>query len=219
MISSGSGRSESGWRILIAGTGGQGVLTAARVLCDYFAGRGHNVVSGQLHGMAQRGGSVQSSVIIDCGNGPVIGSGRAGCVVGFEPVETARALPLMSSRTLVCMNTAPVVPYILGQRFVSGDGDSGYPNVNRLFGAIGAVTRHAFQLDATRLAVEAGSGKALNMVMLGCMLGYGFLPCPVDGFWSTVEGKTPPALARINRRAFWSGVEMGRGFRPAGARE
>jgi hypothetical protein len=53
-----------GWRIAIAGTGGQGVVTAARVLCDAFVEQGHDVVSSQLHGMAQRGGSVQSAVMI-----------------------------------------------------------------------------------------------------------------------------------------------------------
>ena len=51
-------RTSSGWRICIVGTGGQGVLTAARLLCDTFVERGHDVVSGQLHGMAQRGGGV-----------------------------------------------------------------------------------------------------------------------------------------------------------------
>ena len=71
----------------------QGVLTAARALCEFFAERGHNVVSGQLHGMAQRGGSVQSSVVIDSGISPVIARGRADFVVGFEPAETVRALP------------------------------------------------------------------------------------------------------------------------------
>ena len=109
---------DSGWRILIAGTGGQGVLTAARLLCDVLVVGGHRAVSGQLHGMAQRGGSVQSSLIIDGGISPVIPSGQADFVLGLEPVETARALPLMSARTVVYMNMAPVVPYVLAQRFV-----------------------------------------------------------------------------------------------------
>lgn len=83
MSAADSQKNGDGWRILIAGTGGQGVLTAARLLCDVFVEDGHQAVSGQLHGMAQRGGSVQSSVIIDCGISPVIPSGRADFVLGF----------------------------------------------------------------------------------------------------------------------------------------
>lgn len=207
----------SGWRILTTGTGGQGVLTAARLLCDSLTEHGHNVVSGQLHGMAQRGGSVQSSVLIDCGISPVIARGQADFVLGFEPVEAARALPFMSCHTVVYMNTAPVVPYVLAQRSVFDGQEARYPDVERLADAIRAVTPHVLTLDATQHAMEAGSAKALNMIMLGCLLGSGRLPCPVDGFWSVVARKMPPALVEINRRAFLSGVELGRGFQLAGA--
>ncbi len=93
------------------GTGGQGVLTAAKLLCAAFMERGHEVVSDQAHGMAQRGGCVQSSVMIDCGISPVIAQGTADFVLGFEPVETARALPIMAATTTVFMNTSPVIPY------------------------------------------------------------------------------------------------------------
>ncbi|MFQ5495312.1 MAG: 2-oxoacid:acceptor oxidoreductase family protein, partial [Phycisphaerae bacterium] len=115
-------RDGPGWKILIAGTGGQGVLTAARLLCDFFVDRGHDVASGQLHGMAQRGGAVQSSVIVDGGPSPIIAMGRADFVVGLEPVETARAIPFMSARTLVFMNTAPVIPFVLAQQAISKQG-------------------------------------------------------------------------------------------------
>lgn len=162
-MNSGNGqRNRPGCRILIAGTGGQGVLTAARLLCDSFVVRGHDVVSGQLHGMAQRGGSVQSAVIIDCGISPVIPDGRADVVLGFEPVETARALPFMSSRTVVYMNTTPVIPYILGQRFVLGQGRAEYPDVKQLLDSIRAVTPWTHAFDATRYAAEAGSARALT---------------------------------------------------------
>ena len=213
MNANGGQQSQSGWRILIVGTGGQGVLTAARLLCDAFVERGHSVFSGQLHGMAQRGGSVHASVVIDSGISPVIGSGRAGCVLGFEPVETARALPFMWSHTVVYMNTARVIPYILGQRYVLKEGAAQYPDVKELSDRIHEVTPYGFRFDATRLAEEAGSAKALNIVMLGCLLGSGSLPCDVDGFWSSVERKMPPAFAQANSEAFLSGVEVGKRFR------
>lgn len=218
MSSGGAPREPSGWRIVIVGTGGQGVLTAARVLCDCFTGRGHRVVSGQLHGMAQRGGSVQSSVIIDGGKSPVIASGRADFVLGFEPVETVRALPLMSARSVVYMNTVPVVPYILGQQAVLEEGTAQYPDVGRLAESIRRVTSQLSAFDATRLAQEAGSARAVNMIMLGCLLGSRALPCTADEFWDSVAGTMPRGLVRTNRGAFARGVELAEGCR-LGARE
>ncbi|UCG33877.1 MAG: indolepyruvate oxidoreductase subunit beta [Phycisphaerales bacterium] len=205
--------SQSGWRIVLSGTGGQGVLTAARLLCDCLAERGHNVVSGQLHGMAQRGGSVHSSVMIDSGISPVMGTGRADYVLGLEPVETTRALPLMSSRTVVYMNTAPIIPFVIGQQTVLGDGEAKYPAVDQLVASIRAVTKQVFPLDATRLARECGSGRAVNMIMLGCLLGSEALPCTADDFWNSAAGRIPKGLVETNARAFMSGAKAGRRLR------
>jgi indolepyruvate ferredoxin oxidoreductase beta subunit len=198
----------SGWRILIAGTGGQGVLTAARLLCDCFVERGHQLVSGQLHGMAQRGGAVQASVIIDGGISPVIARGRADFVLGLEPLESARAVPLMSSATVVYMNTAPVVPFVLAQRAVLKEDDAEYPNVQQLIEGVRAVAPNTLAFDATRCALEAGSGKAVNMVMLGCLLGSGSLPCAADEFWGAVSKRMPAAFRETNAGAFWRGAEF-----------
>ncbi len=209
----GTDKKRRGWRLLIAGTGGQGVLTAARLLCDLLVKHGHDVVSGQLHGMAQRGGSVQASVIVDCGISPVIPAGRADCVLGFEPVETARALPFMSSSTLVCMNTTGVMPYVLAQRFVHKEDESQYPDIRCLTRNVESVTRHLLAFDATRLAAETGSTKTLNMVMLGSLVGSGALPWNLDGLVGSVVKSMPPALAERNSRAFSCGLEFGSRFK------
>ena len=205
--------SDSGWRILIVGTGGQGVLSAARLLCDSLVELGHCVVSGQLHGMAQRGGSVESSVIIDGGISPVIPSNGADFILGFEPVETARALPFMSSHTVVYMNTAPVIPYILGQRTVLKEGHDKYPDVRELSESIRGVTTRIFSLDATCHAVRVGSARALNLVMLGCLIGYGSLPCTVEDLSKTIARRMPAASKETNNRALLLGVELVRDFR------
>ena len=210
-----SKKGRAGWRILIAGTGGQGVLSAARMLCASLVELGHDVVSGQLHGMAQRGGSVQSSVIIDHGISPVIPRGRADCVLGLEPVETVRALPYMSSETVVFMNTSPIIPYVLGQRTVLKQGNDTYPDVIKLSDSIRRVTSRVFSCDATLRAAEIGSSKALNMLMLGCLLGSKLLPCAADGFCDVVVRKMPSGFVEVNKKAFWQGVELGHAFAPA----
>ena len=200
----------AGWRIVFAGTGGQGVITAARLLTDFFAGRGFQVVSGQLHGMAQRGGSVQASVMIDCGISPVIPAGAADCVVGLEPVETVRTIPYMSEKTTVFLNTTPVVPYILSQLAARGEGDAGYPSLEYLQGHIRSVTSKLFVLDATELARGAGMVRTLNIVMVGCLFGSGLLPATPEEFVETVMKTVPSKLAEVNNRAFQIGVEYGR---------
>jgi indolepyruvate ferredoxin oxidoreductase beta subunit len=205
-----------GWRILIAGTGGQGVLTAARLLCDRFVEFGHHVVSGQLHGMAQRGGAVQSSVMIDGGISPVIPSGRADYVLGFEPVETARALPFMSADTVVYMNTVPVIPFVLAQRALSKSDEAEYPDLELLCDSIRAVTANLFTFDATHCAVEAGSAQALNMVMLGCLMGSGSLPCTADAFWEGASQRIPARFRVVNTKAFLAGVQFANRLRVSG---
>jgi indolepyruvate ferredoxin oxidoreductase beta subunit len=201
---------EGGLRILIAGTGGQGVLTAARLLTDFFVHEGRSVTSGQLHGMAQRGGSVQSSIMVDCGMSPVIPKGGADWVLGLEPVETARALPFISSQTKVFMNTAPVIPFTLDQQAVRSKSEVRYPDVDELAALVESVTSHVRTLDATRLALGAGSIKALNVVMLGCWFGSDASPFAPEDFMDTML-KTAPAGAReVNRKAFLSGVECGK---------
>jgi indolepyruvate ferredoxin oxidoreductase beta subunit len=207
-----TGKKGSACRIVIAGTGGQGVLTAAKLLCDAFVARGHEVVSGQLHGMAQRGGAVQSSVIIDGGISPVIANGRADFVVGFEPVETVRAANYLSPSTAVYMNLAPVVPFVMAQRTVLKQNDANYPKVSGLVETLSAATDHLFTLDATQCAIEAGAAKALNMVMLGCLFASDELPCSADEFLEIIISRVPAKLKEVNIRAFRSGVEAAKAW-------
>jgi indolepyruvate ferredoxin oxidoreductase beta subunit len=199
---------EDGFRILIAGTGGQGVLTAARLLTDFFVREGRSVTSGQLHGMAQRGGSVQSSIMVDCGMNPVIPKGRADWVLGLEPVETARALPFVSPQTTVFMNTAPVIPFTLDQQAVRSKSEVHYPAVDEMAALIKTVTPHVHTLDATGLALEAGSIKALNVVMLGCWFGSDLCPFSPEDFMDTVMKTAPVGWRQVNSKAFLSGVEL-----------
>ncbi len=207
MTRGGEKEKQSGCRILIAGTGGQGVLTAARLLCDCFVSLGHDVVSSQLHGMAQRGGSVQSSVIVDGGVNPVVPRGRADCVLGFEPIETARALPFMSPRTFVVMNMAPVTPFVLAQKAISKQGGGDYPDVQALVKSVRAVTAHFVTLDATTCAIVAGTARAMNMVMLGCLFATGVMPCSAETFRTTIVDRLPTKIREVNARAFARGVD------------
>jgi indolepyruvate ferredoxin oxidoreductase beta subunit len=198
-----NGNGRHPWRILTVGTGGQGVITAAHLLSRFFVARGHEVVSGQLHGMAQRGGSVQSTVMVDCGICPVIPEGKADFVLGLEPIECARALPFVSSRTSVFMNTTMVTPFVVAQDQIRKRG-TGPPDVHELEQAIRSVTPSLCVTDATALAEKAGSIRTLNMVMLGSLFGADLLPYKPTDFTVTVP------LSEENQRAFTSGVTWSR---------
>lgn len=200
----------SGKRILFVGTGGQGVITAAKLLGNFFVERKHQVISAQLHGMAQRGGAVQSTVMIDCGMSPALQLGRADIVLGCEPVETTRALPYMSPDTIVFMNVTPIIPYVLSQQFVLGKGSGLNPDEEILRESIRAVTQKLFTLDATKLADDAGSEKSVNVVMLGCLFGADILPYSSEEFLDSIIENVPQKIADINRRAFLSGVDIGK---------
>lgn len=203
----------SGWRIGILGTAGQGGVTATRLLCDVFVERGHNVVSSQLHGMAQRGGTVQSSIMIDCGPSPMLSHGSADVIIGLEPIETVRGLPFISSQTNVFLNTAIILPFVLAQEAARNKGEAEYPKIDELIGSLRAATPYVYPIEATLAAVEAGSTRSLNMVMLGCVLGSGLLPCSAEEFWSAVADSAPAAWAEVNHQAFMRGAVMGEGIR------
>jgi indolepyruvate ferredoxin oxidoreductase beta subunit len=142
----------------------------------------------------------------------MIAAGAADVVLGFEPVETARALPLMSRRTLVLLNTTPVIPYVLAQQSVLQDQDVPYPDVNELTERIRAVAPNVYGFEATALAAQAGAPQVLNMIMLGCLLGTETVPCPADGFLEAVAGIIGPPLVELNRKALDTGMRVGRTF-------
>lgn len=199
---------KSGLRIIVTGTGGQGVITAARLLTEFFLIKGDQVVSGQLHGMAQRGGSVISTLMINCGISPAIPQGGAHIVVGFEPVETVRALPFMSDSTCVFMNMTPVPPFVLSQNFVMEQGVSQYPDVKDLEASILNTTPNVLSFDARDQIKKAGSPKVLNVFMLGCLFGQEILPYHADDFQHTMLKNIPSHLFQVNNNAFTLGVEF-----------
>lgn len=193
-------------KILMVGTGGQGVLTGIRLLSEVLVEQGHQIVSGQLHGMAQRGGPVQSSLMINSGTAPIIAKGDADFIIGLEPVETVRALPYISKKTTVIMNEAPVIPFTIGQAAAMKKEQAGYPKISHLIQHIKSLTSKLTTLNASELAQAAGSIKSLNMVMLGVLLSSGRLPCSADEFWTLASKRMPPKLLTGSEQAFKFGM-------------
>ena len=181
--------------ILIVGVGGQGVISAARILGEAGVAAGVDAVLSQLHGMSQRGGSVESAVLLGPGGSALIQAGGADVVVALEPLEALRAQPRMSARTQVLVATDRVVPSAFA---VQG---RTYPDNDEILQRLRAVTPHVHPVDGARLLAEAGAPKALNMAMLGALGALGLLPFDPQTLRAA-------ALARSNGR----GATNGRAF-------
>jgi indolepyruvate ferredoxin oxidoreductase beta subunit len=188
-------------RILFAGVGGQGVLSAGRWLGDAAAADGMEVVIGQIHGMSQRGGSVQATVALGGARSPEIPQGRADILVALEPMEAARALDKISNRTTALVNSRPLLP---GSLQASG---RPYPPLSALLDPLQEAAGYTLVLDATALAEQAGSPRSLNVVTLGMLAGSGLLPFAPELLLNTILGGGLPAFAEINSEAFRLGAE------------
>ena len=189
------------FRLVITGVGGQGVLTVAIMVGDAALRQGENVVVGQLHGMSQRGGSVETTVLIGPGESSFVDAGGAHVVLAFEPLEALRALPYMSADTRVLVNEGRVVPFPLSMRGLP------YPERKGIFERIREVTPHLVSLPGTRLVTEeVGEQRCLNMLMLGALAGLDMLPISRETLRAATEHKSRPAHREINLRAFDLGL-------------
>ena len=192
-------------RILVVGTGGQGVLTAARHLGEAARLSGREVVLGQLHGMSQRGGSVESTVLVGFSGSSFIEAGEADVVLGLEPLEVLRARPRMSAATLVVTNTVAVSPHLLAQL------GKPYPELDVILAGIRAVTPRVTAVDGAAILRDVGVPRVLNIAMLGALSRLGALPFDAELLWSAIEADCPPKYLAANRRAFERGIEAGAG--------
>jgi indolepyruvate ferredoxin oxidoreductase beta subunit len=142
--------------IVLAGVGGQGVLTAAGLLAEAARRSGLTVKQGEIHGMSQRGGAVTANLRM--ADGPVasdlIARGSATMILSLEPVEALRWLPYLDESGVVVTSSSPV------------ENIPDYPALAEVLAALSRLPR-AVVVDADRLAREAGSGHANNVVVLG----------------------------------------------------
>lgn len=191
-------------RVLFDGVGGQGVLSTARLLGDAAVAAGCDVTLGQQHGMSQRGGSVESSVVIGAARASLIGRGQADVVAGFEPMETLRAIDRMSERSLVVANRDRISTAEMSR---SG---APYPNLGDLFGRVRSIAPRTHAADLIHLAREAGDPRAIGVVLLGWIVALGGLPFGQAPLRAAIEHRYHGAARRANLRAFALGLERTR---------
>lgn len=184
------------YRIFLTGVGGQGTLLATMVLAEAAIHAGHHVLASEVHGMAQRGGVVESTVMIGDIKSPIISDGEADVLLGFEPVETYRAIGKCSADSVVISNSVSVMPHSVAI------GQGSYPEVEKLFAFIRGRVKKLLTLNAQALAEQAGSLLSANVVMVGALARSGVLPVSREAFEETIRTKTKAAFVEANLRAF-----------------
>ncbi len=138
-------------RIVFVGVGGQGNLLSSRVLGEAALLAGLPVNVSEVHGMAQRGGVVESAVVLGGALSSIVSNGEADVLIGFEPSETLRALEKCSSETAVITNVTPLMPFTVAV------GKGVYPDLKEALNLIRKKVKRLIALNADALAEEAGS--------------------------------------------------------------
>ncbi len=192
--------------ILIASVGGQGGITLSRIIARAAMKMGYRVVVGETLGMAQRGGSVQSHVRIGSQvYGPLIPAGRCRILIALEPVEALRAARYLSPESTILLNEAllPPIPALLGE--VS------YPTLKEVVEALNRIGCGVYHLNAEKLALEAGSKRCLNVVMLGAYMAHieaeKLNIITMDAAEEAVRESVPSRYLEANLRALRLGYE------------
>ena len=188
-------------RIMIVAVGGQGNILAARVLGEAAVAGGIAVRMSEFHGMAQRGGVVESMVLLGDGKSYCIADGCADVLLGFEPSETIRAAKKCSEKSVLITNSAPEPPYTVAL------GQAEYPDIKTAMDLLADRVNKLIAFDATALAQKAGSSLALNMVMLGALVQSGALPLPQALFEKAIKARTKASLVDVNLKAFRLGMQ------------
>ncbi len=189
--------------ILLAGVGGQGVITLGMIISQAAMEQGEKVLMSEIHGLAQRGGSVTVDVRIGDFHAPIIPDGEVDITIGMEPLETKRALARASMGSRVVMSTEKMVPVSLSIRHEE------YPDLQDIVSSISGNFRLR-TIDAVSIAENLGNYKAANIALLGFALGTGWLPISVDSVRRQIEKTFSKKALEINMKALEEGLERGR---------
>ncbi|RLB31109.1 MAG: pyruvate ferredoxin oxidoreductase [Deltaproteobacteria bacterium] len=191
-------------RIVFVGVGGQGNILASRLVGEACVAAGIPAVVSEIHGMAQRGGIVETDVVVGDATSPIVSSGEADGLIGFEPSETLRALNKCNENTVVITNVQPLPP------FTVAIGQGSYPDIDEALDLIRARVRSLISLDGNELAEKAGNPLSLNMVMLGALVGSKVIPLDEGALKETIAKSTKQAFLESNLKAFDFGVSASR---------
>lgn len=186
--------------IVLTGVGGQGVITAANILGKAAVKAKINVFVSEVHGMAQRGGTVICAVRMGNVSSSLVPTGSADAIVGMEPIETLRYIQYANKNTKIITDITPVIPFTVSV------GSEEYPDIKKVFKELNSYGQLC-KIDAVEIAKKAGDLITKNTVMLGVLAGSDVLPFKSDILLGTILENIPSKYSDMNKKAFESGLK------------
>ncbi|HPI93956.1 MAG TPA: indolepyruvate oxidoreductase subunit beta [Deltaproteobacteria bacterium] len=196
------------YNIIITGVGGQGNVTASRMLAGMLVSKGYSVTIGETFGASQRGGSVMSHVRVSKQGAwsPQIPKGKADLVVSLEPSEAVKVLAVYGNpNTQSLSNDRPIYPV----RVIAGD--DRYPDMDEIRATIEGLTSRSFMIPATGEALKLGNPVFQNVIMIGAVGGMDVLPITGEDFRAELGRKMSKDKAAVNLKAYEIGKSLVRG--------
>jgi indolepyruvate ferredoxin oxidoreductase beta subunit len=189
-------------RIFFTGVGGQGTLTATNLLAHIALDNDIQVIAGEIHGMAQRGGVVHSFVLLGGYLSPKISESEADILLGFEPLETLRALSFLKPEGVIVSSEDTILPISVAT------GNEEYPGIKKIKDTCRACAEKAYFLPCLQLASKTSVPQTANMVLLGALFASGLLPFDLDALAKGIKKHLKPKIVDVNLKA----IELGADF-------
>lgn len=186
--------------IVLTGVGGQGVITAANILGKAAIKAKVNVFVSEIHGMAQRGGTVNSAVRMGNVSGALVASGTADVILSTEPIEALRYIRFSNKDTKIITDVTPVIPFNVSV------GMDEYPDIEKVFKELSTYGK-LYKIDAVKIAKDAGALITKNIVMLGALAAADILPFKSEILLETIIENVPAKFRDINKKAFEGGFK------------
>lgn len=186
-------------RIFMTGVGGQGTLTATKLLAQAALSQGLPVTAGEIHGMAQRGGVVESTLSLGCAS-PRIGFGEADVLLGFEPIETLRALPYLRPGGAILSSDEFIAPLSVALGREKG------PSLSEIKAKAAACAGSVRFLPIRTMGTQCGAVQCGNVALLGALCATGLLPFGPEVLEAAVRASMKPKAAEGNLKALALGV-------------
>ncbi len=186
--------------LVFSGVGGQGVVVLSDIYCEAAMLDGFDVAKAEVHGMAQRGGTIVAYTrVAEKVESPLIETGKADAIVGFEILETARSLPMLKPNGTVIVNTK----YISPSSFSKGV----KPKTSiELLDLIKSKAQVVHEVDGSGIAKQVGNNLVVNTVLLGALSALPDMPIKRESFEAAMAGRLKEKYLQVNLKAF----ELGR---------
>lgn len=187
--------------IVLCGVGGQGTVLASKLIAAAAMKKGLPVMSAETIGMAQRGGSVFSHIRIGEGIcSPMIGSGAADVILGFEPGETVRMLPYLKKGGQVVVSRRGIMPVTAALLSISHPQGTGYKS-EEMITYLQKQVPDLLIVDTEKACRDIGSSKILNILLLGAAVRCGALGLSEEELKEVVRERIPAKFQELNLRA------------------